>query len=638
MKQIILGTAGHIDHGKTSLVKALTGIDTDRLKEEKERGITIELGFAYLDLPNGQRLGIIDVPGHERFIKNMVAGASTIDLVALIIAADEGVMPQTREHLEICSLLGIKKGLVALTKIDMVEEDWLELVQEDIRTFLQGTFLDGALIVPVSSTTGQGIPELLSILEKLADEVEERSSAGIFRLPVDRVFTMHGFGTVITGTAISGSLAVGDQVTLYPQEIQAKVRGIQVHNQDTEQVRAGLRTAINLQGIEKTTVNRGDVVSSAQGLFSTWLLDIHLRLLKSAGRPLKHRSQVRFHSGTNEILARVILLEGEELKPGEDQFCQLRLTEPVALLPGDLAVIRSYSPVQTIGGAQVLNVKASKHKRFNNEVLEQLRILQKGSDAQKTALQILLAGPTGISRTNLGRVLAISPKKLDDLLKDLLSQRVVIQWDKENKIMTHQEEFAKLSKAIGQELDGYHKANPLKQGLLKEELKSRLPQIGESKLFNFLLNHLAEQKVLVQEKELVRLIGHKVQLKEDQQAVKEALEKVYRQSGLQPPYFKELLEQFPKGQPRAVLELMVKEGKLVKVKEDLYFHKEAIEGLKQKMVQWLKEKGEMTTPEFKDLTQASRKYTIPLLEYFDALQVTLRVDDKRFLRESKETG
>ncbi len=638
MKQIILGTAGHIDHGKTSLVKTLTGIDTDRLKEEKERGITIELGFAYLDLPNGQRLGIIDVPGHERFIKHMVAGASTIDLVALIIAADEGVMPQTREHLDICSLLGIKKGLVALTKIDMVEEDWLDLVQEDIKAFLTGTFLEGALILPVSSTTGQGIPECVSVLERLSTEVEERSSAGIFRLPVDRVFTMRGFGTVVTGTAISGSLSVGDQVTLYSQEIQVKVRGIQVHNQDTEQVRAGLRTAINLQGIEKATVNRGDVVASALSLYSARLLDIRLRLLKSAQRPLKNRSQIRFHGGTNEILGRVILLEGEEIKPGESQFCQLRLTEPVALLPGDLAVIRSYSPVQTIGGAEVLNVIPGKHKRFNPDVIEQLGILQSGTDPEKVALQILLAGAMGMSRQNLGRVLALPPKKLDDLLKELLSHRVLIQWDKENKMMIHHRELSKLNQVIEQELKGYHKTNPLKQGLPKEELKSRLPQIRETKLFNFLLNQLAEQKILVQEKELVRLIDHKVQLKEDQQAVRDALEKVYRQSGLQPPYFKELMEKFPKGQPRAVLELMVKEGKLVKVKEDLYFHKEAIEGLKKKMIQWLKEKGELTTPEFKDLTQTSRKYTIPLLEYFDALQVTLRVEDKRFLRESKEAG
>jgi selenocysteine-specific elongation factor len=638
MKQIILGTAGHIDHGKTSLVRALTGIDTDRLKEEKERGITIELGFAYLDLPNGQRLGIIDVPGHERFIKNMVAGASTVDLVALIIAADEGVMPQTREHLDICTLLGIKKGLVVLTKIDLVEGDWLDLVQEDIKEFLKGTFLEGAPVLPVSSTTSQGISELTAVLERLSGEIEERSSVGIFRLPVDRVFTMRGFGTVITGTAMSGSLSVGDQVTIYPQEIQAKVRGIQVHNQDTEMVRAGLRTAINLQGIEKAVVNRGDVVATPQGLYPTRLLDIQLRLLKSIPRPLKQRSQVRFHSGTSEILGRVILLEGEEIKPGESQFCQVRFGEPVALLPGDLAVIRSYSPVQTIGGAEVLNVKPAKHKRFNPEVIHQLQILQSGTDLEKVALQVLQTGTTGVSRQNLGQVLPLPPKKLDDLLKDLYSQKVLIQWDKENKIIIHQQELHNLSQVTRQELEEYHQANPLKPGLLKEELKSRLPQIREAKLFNFILNQLADQKVLVQEKELVRLTSHKVQLKEDQQAVRDSLEEVYLTSGLQPPYFKELAEKFTKGQPRQVLELMVKEGKLVKVKEDLYFHRQAIEELKKNLIHWLKEKGEITTPEFKDLTQTSRKYTIPLLEYFDAHQVTMRVEDKRLLRESKESS
>ena len=638
MKQIILGTAGHIDHGKTSLVKALTGIDTDRLKEEKERGITIELGFAYLDLPSGQRLGIIDVPGHERFIKNMVAGASTIDLVALIIAADEGIMPQTREHLDICTLLGIKKGLVALTKIDMVEEDWLDLVQEDIKEFLKGTFLEGVPLVPVSSTTGQGIPELIGILEKLAAEIEERSSAGIFRLPVDRVFTMRGFGTVITGTAISGSLSVGDQVTIYPQEIQAKVRGIQVHNQDTEQVRAGLRTAVNFQGIEKATVNRGDIVSSPLGLFPSSFLDIRITMLKSAERPLKNRAQVRFHSGTSEIIGRVVLLEGEEIKPGESQFCQLRLTELVALLPGDLAVIRSYSPVRTIGGAQVLNVIPAKHKRLQAEVAGRLRVLESGSDSEKTALQILLAGVMGMSRQKLGRVLAVPPKKLDEILKDLLSHRVLIQWDKENRFMVHQEEFSKLLKAIEELLREYHKTNPLKPGLQKEELKSRLPRIKEAKLFNFILNHLSDQGILVQEKELVRLKSHTVQLKEDQQAARDAIEQIYLKSGLEPPYFKDLVEKYPKGNPKEVLDLMVKEGKLIKVKEDLYFHSQAIEGLKKKLVQWLREKKEITTPEFKEMTRTSRKYTIPLLEYFDAIQMTMRVEDKRLLRESRETA
>jgi len=638
MKQIVLGTAGHIDHGKTSLIKALTGIDTDRLKEEKERGITIELGFAYLDLPSGQRLGIIDVPGHERFVKHMVAGASTIDLVALIIAADEGVMPQTREHLDICSLLGIKKGLVVLTKIDMVEEEWLDLVQEDVREFLQGTFLENAPIVRVSSLTGQGLPDLISALEQLSAEVEEKSAAGIFRLPVDRVFTMRGFGTVVTGTAVSGTLSVGDPVTLYPQEIPAKVRGIQVHNKDTEQVRAGLRTAINLQGIEKNAVHRGDVVATAQSLRPTRLLDLNIRLLPSAPRPLKHRSQVRFHSGTSEMLGRVILLEGDEIKPGESQFAQIRFVEPVALLPGDLAVLRSYSPVLTIGGAEVLNVVPPKHKRLAPEVREQLTVFQSGKDEEKTALQVLLAGPKGLTRTELGRVLPFPPKKLDEIIQDLLSRKVLVQWDRDSRALIHSRELAALFQSVERILGDYHKLQPLKPGLIKEELKSRLPQIQEGKLFNFLLNRMTEEQIVVQEKELVRLSGHKVRLQAEEQAVQESLERIYRESGLQPPYFKELEEKFPKGRPKAVLDLMVKEGKLVKVKEDLYFHREAVENLKKRLIQWLKEKGEITTSEFKDLTGSSRKYTIPLLEYFDAMQITMRVEDKRLLRESKESG
>jgi selenocysteine-specific elongation factor len=638
MKQIVLGTAGHIDHGKTSLIKALTGIDTDRLKEEKERGITIELGFAFLDLPSGQRLGIIDVPGHERFVKHMVAGASTIDLVALIIAADEGVMPQTREHLDICSLLGIKKGLVVLTKIDMVEEEWLDLVQEDVREFLQGTFLENAPIVRVSSLTGQGLPDLISALEQLSAEVEEKSAAGIFRLPVDRVFTMRGFGTVVTGTAVSGTLSVGDPVTLYPQEIPAKVRGIQVHNKDTEQVRAGLRTAINLQGIEKNAVHRGDVVATAQSLRPTRLLDLNIRLLPSAPRPLKHRSQVRFHSGTSEMLGRVILLEGDEIKPGESQFAQIRFVEPVALLPGDLAVLRSYSPVLTIGGAEVLNVVPPKHKRLAPEVREQLTVFQSGKDEEKTALQVLLAGPKGLTRSELGRILPFPPKKLDEIIHDLLSRKVLVQWDRESRALIHSRELAALFQSVERILADYHKLQPLKPGLIKEELKSRLPQIQEGKLFNFLLNRMTEEQIVVQEKELVRLSGHKVRLQAEEQAVQESLERIYRERGLQPPYFKELEEKFPKGRPKAVLDLMVKEGKLVKVKEDLYFHREAVENLKKRLIQWLKEKGEITTAEFKDLTGSSRKYTIPLLEYFDAAQVTMRVEDKRLLRESKESG
>ena len=312
MKQIILGTAGHIDHGKTSLVKAMTGIDTDRLKEEKERGITIELGFAHLELPSGQTLGIVDVPGHEKFVKHMVAGATGVDLVALVIAADEGVMPQTREHLEICQLLRVKKGLVVLTKIDMVDQEWLELVKEDVSAFLSETFLADAPIVPVSSVTGQGIKELVGVLDGLVKDIPERETSGFFRLPVDRVFTMKGFGTVVTGTTISGLIRTGDEVTVYPQGLEARIRGIQVHNREVEEVSAGLRTAINLQGVEKEQIERGNVVATKDSLKATRMVDVVLHHLKSAPRKLKNRAKVRFHTGTSEIIATVVLLDKDE--------------------------------------------------------------------------------------------------------------------------------------------------------------------------------------------------------------------------------------------------------------------------------------------------------------------------------------
>jgi len=379
MKQIILGTAGHIDHGKTSLIKALTGIETDRLKEEKQRGITIELGFAHFNLPGGQALGIVDVPGHEKFVKNMVAGATGIDIVALVIAADEGVMPQTKEHLEICQLLKIQHGLVVLTKIDMVESDWLELVKEDVSEYLSETFLSEAPMVEVSSVTGQGMEDLTDVLDKLAQEVPEKEVGHIFRVPVDRVFTMKGFGTVITGTGISGKIRVGDEITIYPQGVSTRIRGLQVHNKEENDVSAGLRTAVNLQGIEKAVIRRGDVLATKDSLRPTYMVDVDLDLLSSAPRKLKNRARVRFHSGTSEIMARVVLLERDEMKPGESCFAQIRLDEPTAVLRGDRYVLRSYSPVRAIGGGEVLNaLPGRKKKRFSDAVLAEMKSLQSG--------------------------------------------------------------------------------------------------------------------------------------------------------------------------------------------------------------------------------------------------------------------
>ena len=422
MKQIVLGSAGHIDHRKTSLVKALTGTDTDRLKEEKARGITIELGFAFLDLPSGQRLGIVDVPGHEKFVKNMVAGATGIDLVALVIAADEGVMPQTREHLDICSLLDVRTGLVVLTKTDMVDEEWLGLVQEDVAEYLEGTFLAGAPIVPVSSTTRQGIDEMVRVLDEMVSTLDERPAFGPWRLPVDRVFTMKGFGTVITGTAVGGAVSIGQEVEIYPRDIKAKVRGLQVHNQEVQEARRGQRTAVNLQGVEKAVIERGDVVATPGSLQPSLWLDLECSALKDMLRPLKNRAPIRFHTGTGEIMGRVMFLDRDDLKPGEHCYCQVRLESPVAVMAGDRYVLRSYSPVATVAGGTILHPHPGRHKRRRPEIIEDLRTLQLGSPAERIAVHARLAGEAGITAGELVRLVNLPGKDLERLLTELSSK------------------------------------------------------------------------------------------------------------------------------------------------------------------------------------------------------------------------
>ena len=423
MKQIILGTAGHIDHGKTSLIKAVTGTNTDRLKEEQKRGITIELGFASLDLPGGQHLGIVDVPGHEKFVKNMVAGATGIDIVAMVIAADEGVMPQTREHMEICTLLGVRHGLVVLTKIDMVDEEWLEMVTEDVREFTIGTFLEGAPIVPVSSATGDGIPRFIEQLGALSENVPERVSTGLFRLPVDRVFTMKGFGTVITGSLISGRISVGESIMIYPGAITSKVRGIQVHNQGRESAEAGMRTAINFQGLEKAAINRGDILARENTLVPSFMVDLEMHFLASNRKPIKNRTQVRFHTGTSEIMGNLILLDREELIPGESCVAQIRLDEPVSLVRDDRFVIRSYSPVRTIGGGKVINPIPVKHKRFHQDVVDALKSL---ADAEPEGIvdhQTRMAGPAGVSFADLLLMTDLPAKALEATIASLLNSQ-----------------------------------------------------------------------------------------------------------------------------------------------------------------------------------------------------------------------
>ena len=460
MKQIILGTAGHIDHGKTSLIKAVTGTNTDRLKEEQLRGITIELGFASLDLPSGRHLGIVDVPGHEKFVKNMVAGATGIDMVAMVIAADEGVMPQTREHMEICSLLGIEHGLVALTKIDMIDAEWLELVQEDISEFVAGTFLEDKAIVPVSSASGEGIDAFVAALDDLSGRIPERSSSNLFRLPVDRVFTMKGFGTVITGSLMSGKVKIGDNVMIYPSGIPSKVRGVQVHGESVEAAHSGMRTAINFQGLEKASIERGQVVSTANALLPSYMVDVSLHYLESNKKKIKNRSRVRFHTGTSEIMGNLILLDEEDLRPGEDTVAQIRLDEPVAVVRDDRFVLRSYSPVRTIGGGQVLNPVPEKHKRFRPEVIDGLKGLLTHDPEDIIAYQVMTAGVRGVSFSALMIMTNLSEKPLEKYLQGMLSRKDVIQIDKEQRLFVYKTGFGDLQKSMTMHLQAYHDKNP----------------------------------------------------------------------------------------------------------------------------------------------------------------------------------
>ncbi len=635
MKRVVLGTAGHIDHGKTSLIKALTGVDTDRLKEEKERGITTELGFTFLPLPSGLKISIVDVPGHEKFVRHMVAGATGMDLVALIIAADEGVMPQTREHLDICKLLRVKKGLIALTKIDLVEKDWRDLVQEDIREFVKGTFLEGAAILPVSAVTREGLPELVGEIDRLAQEVEERSPEGLFRLPIDRVFTMKGFGTVITGTIIAGKVSVGDALEVLPRRLEAKVRGIQAHGDTLESATAGLRAGINLQGLEKTVIDRGDVLAQAGSLKATSVLDVVFHLLPGLPKSLKSRTRVRFHVGTVEALGRAILLDSEEMKPGETAYLQVRLEEPIVALPGDRFVIRSYSPVFTIGGGEILDAFPSRHKRLTPQVREEMAVLEKGSEEEAVRLRLLKAGPAGLTGPELLMRSNFLPSKLKALVERLLAKGGILRFNGERLRYVHPQVMADLKRFCLEYLKEFHRKNPLQSGALKEELKSKLPPQMDVRFFNQLLSSLAEEKKIVVEKDAVRLSSHSVSLKEEEKDLHKKIVLLFAKARLQPPTVKEVISELgaSENELKPVLQLLTKEGTLVKVKDDLYFHRQALEELEGRVVGFLREKKEMSPTQFKEVSQVSRKFAIPLLEHFDSKKLTMRIGDKRVLRK-----
>jgi len=630
-RHVVVGTAGHIDHGKTSLVKALTGIDTDRLPEEKARGITIDLGFAFLEEPDGLTIEIVDVPGHERFVRNMLAGVGGIDLAMLVIAADEGVMPQTREHLAICSLLHIRTGLVALTKTDLVEPDWLELVKDDVASLVADTFLAGAPILPVSAKTGAGLPELRAAIGALARAVPERAADQLPRLPIDRVFTVKGFGTVITGTLMTGRITVDDRVEVYPRGVQAKIRGLQTHGQPVAEARAGQRTAMNLQGIERAAITRGDVVGPPGALIPSLLVDGTLELLEDAPRPLKTRDRIRFHVGTSEIMARVLLVDRAQLEPGERTFARFRLEAPLVALPGDRFVVRSYSPIVTIGGGTLLDIDPPRFKRKAPALLAHLTLLAEGAPADVVEEHVRQVGVAGIRLGVLSGRVPYGPERLRGLLAELEAGDRVLAVERD--WFLHHDSDDRLRGQIRTALEQFHRANPLKPGMSREELRGRAGAADE-RIFAHVLARLAAEGVVRTERDKVRLASHEVHLSADQRRVVDQVESDFLRAEAAPPSPEEALSRagIHGDEEHELFQLLVEGKRLVRIKESLFFHAHALDSIQDKLVALLRERKEIGPGDIKDLLGISRKYAIPLLEYFDGRRVTMRVGERRVLR------
>ncbi len=626
MKSIIVGTAGHIDHGKTALVKALTGIDADRLEEEKRRGITIDLGFAHFELSSsaGERLrfGFVDVPGHERFVRNMLAGAGGIDLVLLVIAADEGIKPQTREHFDICGLLGIQHGIVVLTKADLVDSESIEVVRLEVEDFLRGSFLQDAPIVPVSALTGLGLGSLKQHLIKLAAVVPSRDSRAIARLPIDRVFTMKGFGTVVTGTLMAGTVRKEDELELFPAGKKVRVRGVQVHGKSEDRAVAGERTAVNLAGVEKEELARGMMLASAGLLRTSSRFDVRLTMLPSV-RPLKNGSRVHFHAFSAEDIATAKLYEHKQVSGGDEAFAQLVLTTPHQLLSGDRFIIRQFSPVITIGGGVVLD--ASPPQRLKKDNLEFLNQISAATPAAILKARVMRAGDRGLS---FGQAIAATGWKREFIESHLRSALDVVSL---GNILVPKSLFESLRRQITEVVDRFHKQNPLTPGISSEALHSA---VGSSdSIFSHALDSLIRDKQLDSIDGSIRLSGRGVVMKDEEAESKRVIEQAFASAGLKVPALKDVLAGLKIDQARAqkLLALLLREKTLVRISEDLVFHQSALTQLRKTMATQKAKSAKIDVGAFKDLTGVTRKYAIPLLEYLDRERVTKRVGDARVI-------
>jgi selenocysteine-specific elongation factor len=622
MKRIVIGTAGHVDHGKTSLIRAMTGVDCDRLKEEKQRGLTIELGFTFLDLPSGTRVGVVDVPGHVKFIRHMLSGASGIDLVLLVVAADEGVMPQTVEHFQICSLLGIERGIIVLTKIDMVDDDLLQLARSDIQDFVSKTFLRDAPIVPVSSTTGQGIDELKRTIDEQLKDLTERKLSGIPILPVDRVFTIKGFGTVVTGTMKQGFFQEEQEVEVQPAGLKARVRNIQVYGQDVDKAFAGTRTAINLQGLATDEIARGQWVVPAGTIAPTQLLDARIDLIEDPGK-----AALKVHIGTAEILAEMNLREADGVA-----VARVRLKEPVVACFGDRFIIRTISPSRTVAGGTVLN--PSPARRFSGEILHDLL-----DPARARQVRGILkdAGLRGISKNALASAFAESLSSTDKTMAELTTSGQAVRFDPNNDLYVFEEYLRSLMELMTRKVDEHHEAHPSSPGISREHLRSSLKGSIDQKLFHKAITELIRKGFIEEEGPNIRKKGFAPSLGD---ALGDAGEKVYRmlsESGFEPPRVSEIaegLKMSPK-QMGEVLGFLTRQGRLTRISDDLYLTAELVADLKEKVRGFISEHQSMAPGDMKLIMDVSRKYAIPYLEYLDRIHFTVRVDNVRRLGSAK---
>ena len=625
MKNIIIGTAGHIDHGKTTLIKALTGRNTDRWEEEQRRGITIDLGFTYFDLKNGDRVGIIDVPGHERFINNMVAGVVGMDLVMLVVAADEGIMPQTREHMDILGELGIEKSILVLNKCDLVEEDWLELVKEEIKEELEGTFLEQAPIVEVSAATGQGIPELIEVIERLtAEEVVEKDVNTIPRLPIDRVFSLSGFGTIITGTLLAGTISKEDNLQVYPIGKECKIRNIQVHGQDVEKCYAGQRVAINLSNVKKSELRRGCVLAPPNNMKNTMLLDVKLNVLPSSMRVLTNHTRLHLFTGTSEILCRAVLLDKEESGPGESGFVQLRLEEEIALRRGDKFVVRFYSPMETIGGGIVLESNPKKKKRFDKDAIEELQRKESGSSEDVIELHVKSHEETMITVTELAKLTALSMEEVTEDVQSLEQQGIVKVFRmKKDTYVWHTIHEQNMRHRLTEALRGYHEKYPYRYGTKKAEIHMTYMKKVKLNVFDLYVEMLSEEGALKRHQEFLHLPEFEVRKDSVYEKVLKTVQKQFEKVQFDFQRFSEIsFGNIKREEVEDIMLLLIDEDIVVKITEDIYTLKSIIEKAKEVIQNRLKENPLITIAEVRDLLGTSRKSAKPILEYMDSIKVT----------------